>query len=377
LASFSNGGYALSVNVPHSTANGESKEIYFQVQAPAGTAWVGFGQGSQMAGANMFLVYADGANNVTVSPRHGQGHFEPKFDPSAHITVLEGSGVQPDGSLIANVRCDTCLIWDGGSMNPNESSSKWIWAYKTGHSLGSTSMSQSISQHSEMGAFLLDLTLGQGGNSTNPFLQVLTTQSTSGSAAARSVGVGINARTRRSHAAIMSLIFVLLFPAAALTMYVPMAQRVRYIHAPLQTINLILLVAGLSTGSLLAHRGPGFDGYHQVIGFIISFSLLLFQPTLGIYQHLYFRKHNLRSATGSAHRWLGRSAIILGIVNGGLGFHTAGKVGSENLPRWAITLYGTMAGVALSTYTFIVVYLWHRSRRTSVTDPPLSHKAAS
>ena len=80
---------------------------------------------------------------------------------------------------------------------------------------------------------------------------------------------------------------------------------------------------------------------------------------------------------GSAHRWLGRSAILLGIVNGGLGFHTAGKVGSENVPRYAVILYGTAAGVVFSTYAFIVVYLWNRSRRANATDRPISRKAAS
>lgn len=322
-----------------------------------------------MAGANMFIVYADGANNVTVSPRHGAGHVEPKLDPTSEITVLEGSGVQTDGSMIANVRCNTCLRWNGGSMDPNDHASKWIWAYKTGDSLASTSTSQSVSQHSDMGAFLLDLTLAQGGDSANPFLEGSSTQSTSESGAATSIGVQTDARVRRSHAAIMSLLFLVLFPAAALTMYLSVAQRVRYIHAPLQIVNLILLVAGLSTGGLLAHRGPGFDGYHQVIGFLISFSLLLFQPVLGVAQHLYFRKHNKRSAMGSVHRWLGRSAIVLGIINGGLGFHTAGRVGSASVPRWAVIVYGTLAGLAFSSYVLIIVLLWSRSRRASVKAP--------
>jgi hypothetical protein len=364
FASFSNGGHNLAVNVPHSTANGESREIYFQIRAPADTTWVGFGQGSKMSGANMFLVYADGANNVTVSPRHGQGEIEPKFDPTAQITVLEGSGVQADGSLVANVRCDTCLSWNGGKMQPTDPSSRWLWAYKTGDSLNSTSTSETLTQHTQMGAVLLDLTLAQGGSSTNPFLEGSATPSNSSSNAATSVSVGISARIRRSHAAIMCLLFLVLFPAAALTMYLHIAQRVRYIHAPLQLVNLILLVAGLSTGGAMAHRGPGFSGYHQIIGLIISFSLLLLQPALGIYQHLYFRKHGKRSHAGSGHRWLGRSAIILGIINGGLGFHTVGKVDSPNAPRWAMVLYGIVAAVAFSIYTVIAVYKWIEALRT-------------
>lgn len=78
----------------------------------------------------------------------------------------------------------------------------------------------------------------------------------------------------------MSLLFLVLFRAAALTMYLSLKQRVRYIYAPLQILNLVLLIAGLSRGDLLARRGQGFFGYHQIIGFLIAFSLLLIQPML-------------------------------------------------------------------------------------------------
>ncbi len=63
-----------------------------------------------MAGVNILVVYADGPSNVTVSPRHGQGHMEPNFDPATRIMVLEGIGVMPDGSIVANARCDSSLV---------------------------------------------------------------------------------------------------------------------------------------------------------------------------------------------------------------------------------------------------------------------------
>lgn len=46
-----------------------------------------------MAGANIFVIYEDGRGNVTLSPRQGEGHFEPEADKTANVTLLEGSGV--------------------------------------------------------------------------------------------------------------------------------------------------------------------------------------------------------------------------------------------------------------------------------------------
>lgn len=60
-----------------------------------------------MAGAHIFVMYADGSNNVTISARDGgEGHVEPIFDSSlfAGVELLEGTGIN-DGVMTANVRC--------------------------------------------------------------------------------------------------------------------------------------------------------------------------------------------------------------------------------------------------------------------------------
>jgi hypothetical protein len=60
-----------------------------------------------MAGASIFVMYADGQGNVTISARDGdQGHVEPVQDSSLQsgVTLLAGSGIV-DGNMIANVYC--------------------------------------------------------------------------------------------------------------------------------------------------------------------------------------------------------------------------------------------------------------------------------
>lgn len=58
-----------------------------------------------MKGANIFIVYSDAdGQNVTVSPRLGQGNFQPQFNSQAQVSLLEGSGIS-NGMMTANVRC--------------------------------------------------------------------------------------------------------------------------------------------------------------------------------------------------------------------------------------------------------------------------------
>ena len=60
-----------------------------------------------MAGASIFVMYADGTGNVTISARDGgQGHVEPQHDSTVQsgVTLLAGSGIV-GGNMIANVHC--------------------------------------------------------------------------------------------------------------------------------------------------------------------------------------------------------------------------------------------------------------------------------
>jgi len=68
-------------------------------------SWVALGQGTQMAGSNIFMVYTDSSGlNVTLSPRLGTGERQPQSDTAAQVTLLGGSGVSND-VMTANVRC--------------------------------------------------------------------------------------------------------------------------------------------------------------------------------------------------------------------------------------------------------------------------------
>ena len=63
---------------------------------------------------------------------------------------------------------------------------------------------------------------------------------------------------------------------------------------------------------------------HVVIGLLAISMIVLVQPAMGILQHLHFRKTGGKSIFAYIHRWTGRVAIILGMINQGLGFQLVG-----------------------------------------------------
>ncbi|QDS73760.1 hypothetical protein FKW77_005149 [Venturia effusa] len=157
-------GITYAVSVPDTTASSGSGDIYIQISGPSSNSWIGFGQGSQMSGAKMFIIYANAAGtNVTLSPRTGSGHSQPSFDSSAQVTLLEGSGIS-NGVMTANIKCSDCT-------GLTSSSSSWIYGARSGSALSTDSQSASISQHSNnYGTMTLDMTQARNSANTNPFV---------------------------------------------------------------------------------------------------------------------------------------------------------------------------------------------------------------
>ena len=76
---------------------------------------------------------------------------------------------------------------------------------------------------------------------------------------------------------------------------------------------------------------------HAIIG-IIVIGVLFFQPFLGLLTHALFKKKGKTPAIGIIHRWIGRVFLVLGVINGGLGF----QIAWANKP--AEIAYGVVAG---------------------------------
>ncbi len=340
-----------------------------------------------MTNSNMFVMYSAGNTNITLSPRLGRGEFRPEVNRGSEITLLEGTGVASDGVMTANFRCDSCITWDGGSMSPTNGNSNWIWSMKQGDVLDSTNISEEIQRHDYRGGFTFDLPAGTSSDSSNPFVQASTVtqsagsseasasgdskagpgQSSSQSSGSSSRGESNTDQIRKSHGTVMAVVFLFLFPIGALMIYLPLSYKVPYIHAPIQVASTCLLIVGLGLGVVLGVRSDRTDGYHQGIGYFVVGCLLLFQPALGLVQHLRHRKLGERTIFGHIHRWLGRILILLGIINGGLGLHVSGEIGSEHVPRWSVIAYTIIAVVVGIIYIAVALGVGFFRKRKGVS----------
>ncbi|KAB8227804.1 cytochrome and DOMON domain-containing protein [Aspergillus alliaceus] len=350
---------SFSIAIPNTTASSRSGPILFQIKAPSSLQWVGLGQGKQMAGANMFILYSAPSNNVTISPRSGQGHFPPVYNPNSRVFLLDGSGIH-DGTMTANVLCENCIEWQGGSIDPSSSSTQWIYAYKEGPPLNSVNATESIQRHDGNGIANADLTQAKT-TTDNPFL---TYNPATGSNDAVSSMDGTRGNAMLvAHGLMMAITFVLLFPSFALLISLPWVTSPSKVHAPLQVLALTLAIAGMGVGIQLAIDKKVKSSSHPIIGIIVVALLVLFQPLMGFLQHRHFRRNGGKGAFAYLHRWLGRSMIILGIVNGGLGFRLAG-IGNPSTPRSAMIAYSVIAGVMGLLYlgTHLLVAMQGRSR---------------
>jgi hypothetical protein len=129
---------------------------------------------------------------------------------------------------------------------------------------------------------------------------------------------------RTAYYIIISIAFVILLPSFILILYIILSSKtVPYIHASLQILFLALVIAGFGLGVSLAKDFEITVIYYPIIGYIVVGCLILFQPVIGLLQHLHFRKTSEKSLFAYGHRWLGRVLLVSGIINGGLGFKFA------------------------------------------------------
>ncbi|KAK1730858.1 hypothetical protein CaCOL14_002942 [Colletotrichum acutatum] len=324
------------VAVPAASSSSGSGNMYFQMSAPTSYQWISLGTGSSMSNANMFLMYADGNGNVTISPRTARGHNMPTLSSSTTLELLSGSGIV-NGNMVANVRCTNCASWSSGSMSLNSASSSWIAAWKSGSAINSASTSQSIQQHDEHTNFNLDLTQATVQTDSNPFT---TNSGNSGNGSGSGSGSGsgnggstsggggvvfnggggVSSKVLLAHGIIMTIVFVALYPIGAILM--PLVGK-WMAHAAWQSVAFLLMWAGFGTGYAYARdNGYLFAQTHTLLGTVVV-ALLAVQPFLGYAHHAYYKKFQTRGVISHVHVWFGRIVMVLGIINGGLGLELA------------------------------------------------------
>nr|OQO27787.1 hypothetical protein B0A51_05845 [Rachicladosporium sp. CCFEE 5018] len=344
------GDVCYSLSIPQTSSSSNIRDIYFRIAAPKDYQWVALGQGSEMDGAQMFVMYQSAnGQNVTVSPRNGEGHNTPEYNGNSQLTLLEGSGVLAD-KMVANVRCSNCSSWRGGNMDFSSSAASWIYANKFGYPIQSDDLNAGIQQHGNAyGTWSWDFATARGSNSVNPFLEtsVITPTVINNSKSRNTVLV--------AHGVMASLAFLVVFPIGGILVRVANFSGLVWVHAGLQMLAWLIYLVAFCMGVWLATNTDDIKKAHPVIG-IALFLVLLVQPVLGWMHHKMFKEKRTRTAWSWTHIGIGRLAILVGMINGGLGLQLAGDTEKKHVVPYAIV--GLVFGLA-----YIGAIVWGELKR--------------
>jgi hypothetical protein len=364
--------FGLAVPETTAAADDGSGDIFFRISAPTSYAWVALGTGTSMSDSNILVMYQDGSGNVTVSPRIGRGHTEPKHtDDASSVTVLAGSGVSADGeTMVAEIRCADCQSWvsaDGEQQQLDlDGMNSFIAAWAEGKSIASADKAASISYHNDHVEFQSDLSsavVTTTDADTNPFLDG-NSSSKSGTNNTQDAifggggfgdGTGMPHEPRLvTHGVIMGITFVLLYPAGAIMQ--PLL-KLWYLHASWQMAAFVLMWVGFGFGYIVAQDYQMlFTGTHTIMGTVVC-AVMALQPIFGYLHHRHFVAHRRRSVVSHVHINLGRILLLLGIVNGGIGLKIA------RAPTAATSAYAIIAAGMALTYAGIATLSELRRRK--------------
>ncbi|KAI3331947.1 iron reductase domain protein [Xylariaceae sp. AK1471] len=383
------GNVCYQVGVPQASASSGNGNIYLQLRAPVSYSWVALGTGTRMAGANIFVMYADGTGNVTVSTRKGTGHVMPEHQDDTTIELLAGSGIVDNGqTMLANVRCANCESWDGGSLTLSSTSSPFIASWKQGSPLNSKDPAAIITKHDSHSQFPFDLTQASIADDTNPFVEASNSgsdgsnttppdnggndnpdsdgDSDSGSAAVPS-WIREIPMLQSAHGILMSIVMVILYPLGSILM--PLFGN-WVLHAVWQAFSFLAMWAAFGLGVTLAHRtGYDFHETHTILGTVVV-AFFGIQPIGGYIHHVYYGKHQKRGLVSHGHIWYGRILMILGIVNGGLGLRLA------EASHALVIAYSVIAAVIFVAYIGGAVFGEIKRKRTTAAGDSAQKRSA-
>lgn len=355
-----------------------SQDLYLQITAPGTIGWASIGLGTQMRGSTIFVIYPNADNtNLTLSPRAGKGNFEPQYDSSIDVTVLEGTEIK-SGKWTMNFVCHNCRH----AVDVTSTKAGFIYALGGGDSV-SGDPDASIYEHGSKGQFTMNLVSVTKTTSGNPFVTTTNTDKTNtgnnggnntdnsgntnstaddtnnstdgGNSGGSSDSVSNSNRALLAHGVIMAISWLLLLPFGA-TFIRFLAQAFPrpvplYMHAGIQLLTFMLAIAGFSLGIYATQQNElNGTGNHKRLG--IAIMLLFFlQAPMGYIHHVNYVATGARGVWSHVHIWNGRLVILLGIVNGGLGLNLAGiKRMSHGVmkgkvdKKWVIA-YSVVAGI--------------------------------
>jgi hypothetical protein len=172
-----------------------------------------------------------------------------------------------------------------------------------------------------------------------------------------------------AHGVLASLAFVILFPAGAIAVRLASFPGVAWLHGAFQIFAYLIYIAAAGLGIYIACGLRLLNNHHPIIGLVVL-AVLFFQPILGLLHHRLFKKYSHRTLWSYGHIWIGRAAVTLGIINGGLGLQLAGNSRSGEIA------YGVIAGFMWLVWVAAIV-IGERRRKTAMKNAPHKQRLGS
>lgn len=292
----------------------------------------------------------------------------PTHNDAADVSLLEGSGIS-NGRMVANVRCSNCNKWATGSMTLQDSTSDWLYAHYSGSPLDSDDLNAHISQHDREGTFQWDLSQATGGSDANPFLgasTITSSNATGGPNSWTNLSTQKQHRFIQAHGTLASIAFVAIFPIGAMLIRLASFRQLAWTHGGLQIFGYAIFIAAAGIGIFMAKGGDYLHEPHAIIGLLLL-AVLTLMPFLGAIHHRVYKTVQKRTGWSYAHIFAGRAAVILGMVNGGLGLRLADASNSSTIA------YGVIAGLMGVLYIGVIVFgELKRARKSSQDDAAFS-----
>ncbi|KAI0472899.1 hypothetical protein GGR56DRAFT_697684 [Xylariaceae sp. FL0804] len=375
----------FALNVPNDSAT----DLFFSLVLPIHITWGAVGLGSdRMAGALTLIAYrAASGENLTLSPRLAPAQAEPVYAPDIDIEALPGTGLVDDGTnFVFNGRCGNCRTWRAtggpGSIDAASTSQAMIYATGARGDLRADDPAAPLRFHADYGSFAMDLARATGPGGVPVFARTADVESSAGTTQGAIDRRGRVDGRARAHAAVMVLAFLGAYPFGVLVLR--LGGWVRW-HAANQAVGLVLVVVGAGLGFAISgeyNRSKKFNTAHQVIGILVLVAVLA-QFGLGIAHHRLFRRRTgggsgqqqqQQQPTSSSrlapyHVWLGRGVLLLGIVNGFLGFPLAQAPGYDWVLAGLVLVILPAVALLLAT-KHLVARLWRKSKEDAAAAPP-------
>ncbi|KAH0536468.1 hypothetical protein FGG08_006649 [Glutinoglossum americanum] len=275
------------------------------------------------------------------------GNVEPTYSDKINATLVPGSGIVHD-QFVVNARCTNCRKWDQGSLSVDSESQEFIYALgPTWSSIRTDSKSALMQRHIGYGFFTMNLKQAKGDAGVPEG-----TRTSTGSESSESIHSDYNF-VLFAHIVFMVGSFVVLLPLGVL--FLRAFQKVK-LHSINQNITVVIILIGGGMGiylSTMFNLTRSFSTGHQILGLILM-GLIVVQSVLGFLHHRAYLRTQRRTVVSHAHIWHGRLVILLGILNGFLGLHLAGRSSLDYL----------LSLIAFAiVYAAIFFFSWSRLRR--------------